>query len=74
MIYQGADMGNFRLLVDGVEAAKLKFNNTETRMNEFIFRVHLERGVREFKLVPDGLPSKYNYFMIDYIDFVPKRD
>lgn len=71
---QGADMGNFRLLVDGVEAAKLKFNNTETRMNEFIFRVHLERGVREFKLVPDGLPSKYNYFMIDYIDFVPKRD
>lgn len=69
---QGRDMGNFKLMIDGVEAAKLKFNSEETGMKEFVFKVYLYRGLREFKLVPDGLPSKFNYFMIDYIDFVPR--
>ena len=70
---QGKEMGNFDLLIDGKKAAELNFYTMEKKMTEISFTARLDRGLHEFKLVPRELVSKYNYFMIDWIDFIPTK-
>ena len=71
---QGRAMGNFDLFIDGKKVTELNFfADTEDRMTDFSFNARLEKGMRDFRIVPRELVSKYNYFMIDSFDFVPKK-
>lgn len=70
---QSADMGNFNIFIDGKKAAQLDFHAEERKMTDISFSIHLEKGMHDFRLVPRELVSKYNYFMIDAVDFVPKK-
>ena len=70
---QGKEMGNFDILIDGVKAAELNFHTPTKKMTDIHFKVRLEKGLRDFRIVPRELVSKYNYFMIDSIDFVPEK-
>ena len=70
---QGREMGNFDILIDGRKAAELNFHAEEKKMTDISFTAHLDRGMHDFRIVPRELVSKYNYFMIDSIDFVPKN-
>ena len=66
-------MGNFDIFIDGKKAAQLDFHNATKKMTDISFSTHLEKGMHDFRLVPRELVSKYNYFMIDAVDFVPKE-
>lgn len=70
---QGKEMGNFDIVIDGKKAARLDFHSEDKKMTDISFYTHLEKGMHDFRLVPSELVSKYNYFMIDAIDFVPKN-
>ncbi len=70
---QGQEMGNFDFFMDGKKIAELDFNAGEKKMTSIIFLTHLDKGMHDFRIVPRRLVSKYNYFMIDSIDFVPKK-
>ena len=70
---QGQEMGNFDIFIDGRKAAELDFHSDEKKMTSISFNTHLEKGMHDFRIVPRELVSKYNYFMIDSVDFVPKR-
>ncbi len=70
---QGKEMGNFDIVIDGKKAARLDFHSEDKKMTNISFYTHLEKGMHDFRLVPSELVSKYNYFMIDAIDFVPKN-
>ena len=70
---QGRSMGNFDLFIDGKKVTELNFfADTEDRMTDVSFNARLEKGMRDFRIIPHELVSKYNYFMIDSVDFVPK--
>ncbi|MBO7128074.1 glycosyltransferase family 39 protein [bacterium] len=71
--FQSPDMGNFDIFIDGKKAAQLDFHNATKKMTDISFSTHLEKGMHDFRLVPRELVSKYNYFMIDAVDFVPKE-
>lgn len=68
----GKEMGNFDFLIDGKKAARLDFNTGDKKMTTISFSAELEKGMHDFRLVPRELVSKYNYFMIDSVDFVPR--
>lgn len=70
---QGQEMGNFDILIDGKKAAELDFHTATKEMTDITFSTHLEKGMHDFRLVPRELVSKYNYFMIDSIDFIPEK-
>ena len=70
---QGKEMGNFDVFIDGKNLAQLDFYAEDKKMTDISFSVHLDKGMHDFRLVPRELVSKYNYFMIDSIDFVPKN-
>ena len=69
----GKEMGNFDFFIDGKKAVQLDFNGVEKKMTTISFSAELEKGMHDFRLVPRELVSKYNYFMIDSVDFVPKN-
>lgn len=69
----GKEMGNFDFFIDGKKAARLDFNIEEKKMVTISFSAKLEKGMHDFRLVPHELVSKYNYFMIDSVDFVPEN-
>ena len=71
--FQSQDMGNFDIFIDGKKAGQLDFYAAEKKMTDISFTAHLEKGMRDFRIVPRELVSKYNYFMIDSIDFIPKE-
>ena len=70
---QSLDMGNFDIFIDGKNTAQLDFHAEERKMTDISFSIHLDKGMHDFRLVPRELVSKYNYFMIDSVDFVPKN-
>ncbi len=70
---QGKEMGNFDIFVDGKKAAELNFYADEKKMTDISFNARLEKGMHDFRIVPRELVNKYNYFMIDSVDFVPKK-
>lgn len=70
---QDENMGNFDLFVDGKKAAELNFFAETRKMTDIPFDIRLEKGMHDFRIVPRELVSKYNYFMIDAVDFVPKK-
>ena len=70
---QSENMGNFDLLIDGKKVTELNFHAGTEKMTEISFSSRLERGMRDFRIVPRELVSKYNYFMIDSVDFVPRK-
>ena len=70
---QGKEMGRFDIFIDGKKVSQLDFYAEEKKMTEISFNMHLEKGMRDFRIVPRELVSKYNYFMIDAVDFVPKK-
>ncbi|MBO4699385.1 glycosyltransferase family 39 protein [bacterium] len=69
----GKEMGNFDFFIDGKKAARLDFNIEEKKMVTISFSAKLEKGMHDFRLIPHELVSKYNYFMIDSVDFVPEN-
>ena len=54
--------------------APYSIEHAETeKMTDIPFEIRLERGMHDFRIVPRELVSKYNYFMIDAVDFVPRK-
>ena len=70
---QGREMGNFDIFIDGKNVAQLDFYAEDKKMTDISFAVRLEKGMHDFRLFPRELVSKFNYFMIDSVDFVPKK-
>ena len=70
---QSENMGNFDLLIDGKKVTELNFHAGTEKMTEISFNSRLEKGMRDFRIIPRELVSKYNYFMIDSVDFVPRK-
>lgn len=70
---QSKNMGNFDILIDGKKVSELNFFAEKEKMTEISFDAFLDKGMCDFRIVPRELVSKYNYFMIDSVDFVPKN-
>lgn len=69
----GPEMGNFRLFLDNNFAGYIRLNNKEEKMDETYLDITIEKGFRFFRIEPEALVSTYNYFFIDYIDFIPGK-
>ena len=67
------NMGNFDFFIDGKRAGELNFFAEKEEMRDISLNVRLTEGMHDFRIVPRELVSKYNYFMIDALDFVPRK-
>jgi len=70
---QSKNMGNFDFFIDGKRVGELNFFADTEKMTDISFETRLDSGMHDFRIVPRELVSKYNYFMIDAVDFVPKK-
>lgn len=70
----GPEMGRFKLYIDDRFAGILNFNVAEAGMGDAALEeIWLDAGFHMFRLEPDGLINRNNYFFLDYIDFIPLR-
>ncbi|MGI6395037.1 MAG: ArnT family glycosyltransferase [bacterium] len=70
----GPDMGRFKVFVNDKFEALLDFNSPNNEFNYFSVDIDIKRGFSKIKLQPDKLVSSLNYFFIDYIEFLPRRE
>lgn len=69
----GPEMGNFKLFIDDSFAGYIRFNAQTEELVDAHMDIKIEKGFKFFRIEPESLVSTYNYFFIDYIDFVPRR-
>jgi hypothetical protein len=68
------ETGRFKIYIDDRYVHTVDFSKVrETKMGYFSFETFINEGFRNIKIEPSEIRDQYEYFFIDYIDFVIKK-